>query len=381
MRTSRRGNYAILLALLLVVLLGFVAMAVDWGAVAVARIQVQAAADAGALAATAAFDDEEAAAALAQEYAGRVIVNDRPVTVGYEEVQIGAWDGASFRPTDEEPNAIKVTAHADVAMTFTRLFGVDSVRVGASAGAGPTVTRRRAPDVVLALDVTGSMSSSEIAQERAAAQSFLDCVHSRSTGDSKLGIVLFTGVDTTQIGMTEVGTGYAQLSSAISRIRGCGTSGMPECTGTNPAAGQGAALTMLAAADTPDEVGQAIILMSDGEPNPDSICASRYYTGVGWRAELKSLCTALGKSGSTQRQPTLSDYGRWSDGYVSTSEERATDVYTVYYGTEASGIDYLEDHVAAYGGYSLQTPDAAGITDAFEDICVSYSTRAAGMLF
>jgi Flp pilus assembly protein TadG len=393
MSRNRQGNTALILALSLPALLGFVAMAVDWGAVAVARNQVQSAADAAAMAATSSMDDRARAVTLAQTYAANVGINGLPVRVDAADVVFGSWDGTTFTPTDVAPNVVKVTARADLPMTLTRLFGVDSVHIASAAGAGPTVVAKRAPDIVLALDVTGSMDASEIAQERVAAQALLDCVHERSTGESRIGIVLFTGVDTVRAPMLEVGADYTELSSRIAGIRGCGSTGMPACSGTNQAAGIGGALAMLATADTPEGVGQAALVMSDGEPNADAICDASNYTGAGWRPDLQSLCAELGTTtrctGSgrrrtcttSQSQPTEATYAAWADDYVDASEAADIDVYTVYYGSETAGISFMEDHVAAGDGFSLVSPTATAMDEAFEDICQAYVGSSAGMVF
>ncbi len=395
-RPENRGNAAIILVLLLPVVLGFVAMALDWGAVSVARAQVQTAADAAAMAATASMDDQAGARRLAQSYAAEVRVNNLPVEIRDEDVVFGTWNGTTFTPTTVNPTVVKVTASADLPMTLTKIFGLDSVHVASVAGAGPRVVPKRAPDIVMALDVTGSMDANEIAQERAAAQALLDCVHDRSSGDSKIGIVLFTGVDTVQSEMLEVESGYTTLRSTIAAIRGCGSSGMPACSGTNQSAGMGGALVMLENAATPDGVGQVILVESDGEPNADSICTSSNYTATGWRPRLKTLCSALATTKTTctgsgarrkctttttQSQPTEANYQTWADSYVSEAEASDIDIYTVYYGSEAAGVAYMADHVAAGDGFSLTAPTASQMDDAFEDICEAYTGSSAGMVF
>lgn len=392
----RSGSVTVIVTVALMGLLGFVAMGLDWGAVAVARNQVQAAADAAALGATAGLDDPAQASALARAYAAQVTVNGQAAQLVGDGATLGTWDGTTFTETAINPDVVKVTAFADVPMHLTRLFGVDTVRVTATAGAASDVVARRAPDIVLALDVTGSMDAAEIAQERTAAQALLDCVHERSTGDSRIGIVLFTGVDTVRTDMLEVGTDYTALSAYIAGIRGCGTTGMPACTGTNQAAGMGSALVMLEGANTPEGVGQAVLVESDGEPNVDDICQAAHYTTTGWRPELQQLCAALRSSRTTctgtgtrrrctttavQGQPTLAHYQQWADDYVARAEASAVDIYTVYYGSEAAGIAYMADHVAAGGGFSLQTPTAAQMDDAFAEICVAYTASQAGMVF
>jgi Flp pilus assembly protein TadG len=400
LRTSRgvdrRGNVAIIFALSLPVLLGFVGMAVDWGAVHVAQTQARTAADAAALAAATSLDDPGRAVALAQGYAAAVEFHGVSMSVAEGDVEIGVWDGTTFIVTPTSPNAVRVTARATVQMGFMRLFGMDTLEVDATAGAGPEVVATRAPDLVVALDVTGSMDASEIAQERVAAQALLDCIHSRASGDSRMGIVLFTGVDTVRTPMLEVGNDYATLSAAISGVRGCGSTGMPACSGTNQAAGMGGALVMLDTVETPEGVGRAILVESDGEPNADSICVASNYTSAGWRPTLRDLCSTLTTTSTvctgsgrrrtcvtrtTQRQPTEADYTTWSDAYKASSEAAGTDIYTVYYGSDAAGVDWMQAHVRAGDGFSLVTPTAAAMDDAFEDICQAYVGTAAGLMF
>lgn len=379
----------------IVALLGFVAMSVDMGAVVVARRQVQEAADTAALGATTRLDSQPQAARVADAYAGEVRMNGRVAHIDAGDVIIGTWSGTSFAPGGASPNAVRVKAYADVPLTLTRLFGVDTLRVSAAAIAGPRVVARRAPDIVVALDVTASMDAAELAQERVAALALLDCVHDRSTGDSRMGIVLFTGVDTTRSEMLEVGADYTRIAGAIAGIRGCGTTGMPACSGTNQAAGMGAARVMLDGAGTPEGVGQVILLESDGEPNPDSICVAGNYTGRGWRPELQTLCAGLTVSKTTctgsgsrrrctttvtQGQPSLANYQAWADNYAASAEAAGIDIYTVYFGTDPTGISWLEDHVSAGAGLSLVAPTAAQMEQSFEDVCRAYTGASAGLL-
>lgn len=388
-RARRQGQVATILILVMFLVLGAAAMAVDWGQVSVARTQVQAAADAAALAASTQLDDEAAALELARAYAEQVTVNGLVPTIEDGGVEIGTWDGSTFTVGGDEPNSVRVTTVQDVPMTLTRLFGVDAVRVRGVAGAAPNVVAQRAPDIAVVLDVTGSMSTSEVASEREAAQALLDCVKARATPDSRMAIGLFTGVDTQRVAMAEVGTDYATLSAAISSIRGCGNSGMPACSGTNHAAAMGSALVLLDEAATPEGVGQVALIMSDGEPNADSICTSSNYTSSGWRPDLKAKCqtelrtctTRRGRTTCTQNQPTNADYLRWVQEYNTEAEALEIDIYTVYYGTEPAGIHYLEDYLRAGDGFSLDTPTADEIEDAFEEICTAYTATTPGLLF
>lgn len=386
--SPRRGNVAIIMVLVFFLVLGGGAMVLDWGQVSVARTQVQAAADAAALAAASSLDDPSTALSRAQAYARATTANNLRPTVDEDAVVIGEWDGSSFTPGGSAPNAVTVRTYEDVPMTLSKVFGVQSVRVHGYAGAAPDVVATRAPDIAVILDVTGSMSTSELASERAAAQALLDCVAERATTDTRMAIGLFTGVDTVLVDWSEVGPDYSTLSAKIASIRGCGSSGMPACSGTNHAAALGSALVMLQDANTPEDVGQVVLVMSDGEPNADSICSSTYYTSAGWRPDLKAKCNTLtscttrrGRTTCTQNQPTESNYLSWVQDYQSTAEDGGIDVYTVYYGTETAGINYLEDNLRAGEGFSLNTPTPSEISDAFEEICTAYTASTPGLLF
>ncbi len=143
---SRRGNTASIFALLIPALMGSVAMGVDWGAIAVARLQVQAAADAGAIAATTEMDDSTVAEALAEAYVNRVMING--VQPSLSEFTYGVWDEGNsvFTPGDVDgKNALRVRTSATIPMYFSAIFGLTEVVVTGEAGAGPEVVPNRAP--------------------------------------------------------------------------------------------------------------------------------------------------------------------------------------------------------------------------------------------
>jgi hypothetical protein len=351
-------------------------MGLDWGAVAVTRDEVQTAADAAAMVATTSLTDRPEAVRRAQAYAAQVVTNGVPVVVDDADVVVGTWRGGSFTATSTNPDAVRVSAHADLPMTLTRFFGVDSVRISAVGGAGVRIVRHRAPDLVLALDVTDTMTAADLTRQRTAAQAMVDCVVSRATPDSRIGIVVYTGLDAIRSPMLTVGDGYAGLSSLIAGIHACGTPGMPTCLGENQAAGMGSAMVMLAEAGTPDGVGQAILLESAGLPHANGICVAANYDRVGWRPELRALCGDLGGA-----QPTDATYRTWADGYSASAEASAIDIYTVYYGTDAAGILYLADHIASGSGTSASVTRGTAMDTAFEGVCSTFATSASGMIF
>lgn len=120
---DQRGQAMILAVLFLSVLLGIAAAVLDVGAWYRADRQLQATADASALAGAHALPDDQAqAAALAMEYAGK---NGGGLDEG----------GISFTQKVLPGDTIEVHAQKPMPGFFSRLFGVDSVDVGAKAKA------------------------------------------------------------------------------------------------------------------------------------------------------------------------------------------------------------------------------------------------------
>lgn len=120
---DQRGQAMILAVLFLSVLLGIAAAVLDVGAWYRADRQLQATADASALAGAHALPDNQAqAATLAMEYAGK---NGGGLDEG----------GISFTQKVLPGDTIEVHAQKPMPGFFSKLFGVDSVNVGAKAKA------------------------------------------------------------------------------------------------------------------------------------------------------------------------------------------------------------------------------------------------------
>ncbi len=128
---QERGASAVLVAILLVPLLGFAAIAVDVGALYVERGQLQNGADAAAL-------------AIAQDCATDGVCTGSAATAA-SFADANANDGAAnvLTPTFPTSNSVTVTSSTRVAGTnadaishpFARFIGVDSTTVGAAATA------------------------------------------------------------------------------------------------------------------------------------------------------------------------------------------------------------------------------------------------------
>ena len=118
-RHHRRGSYAIMVALLMIVLLGFAALAIDLSYLRLARLQAQNAADAGAHAALTEFRvtrDEDAARARAVQIVNLNRVAGDPAVIDPDaDVTFGGWDfpSHSFNADAEFVNAVEVTVRRE----------------------------------------------------------------------------------------------------------------------------------------------------------------------------------------------------------------------------------------------------------------------------
>ena len=157
------GVTAILVAIVMVVLIGITALAVDIGYVAATKNELQNVADAAALAAAnqlgaiyrgMSYDDQETyecgaedsatIKGVADDVAFKNIAGGENIIFSDGDVRIGDWDGNGFTETDAQPDAVQVTARRDGAANgpittfFAKIFGVNTVDVAADAIAALT---------------------------------------------------------------------------------------------------------------------------------------------------------------------------------------------------------------------------------------------------
>jgi len=147
---SEKGVTAIIVALLLVVLLGVAALAIDVGYLALAKNQCQNAVDAAALAGARKLgenydtnvsppdtnvDSVAQATAQANKAAGK------DVEVALENIEVGVWGTEAGKPTPHFyvpvnnffPNAVRVTTNTTFDSFFARIFGKSTLDTGATA--------------------------------------------------------------------------------------------------------------------------------------------------------------------------------------------------------------------------------------------------------
>jgi Flp pilus assembly protein TadG len=143
-------------------LLGIIAFALDLGYIVLVRTQLQAAADAAAMAAAATMSSpRNEMIAEAQRYAGYHVAGGRVVKLRDVDVEYGTWDATRriFTTSEDPGNAVRVTAHADSttngerSLFFGKIFNHISFPAQASA-----VAMANPRDIAFVVDLSGSMN-------------------------------------------------------------------------------------------------------------------------------------------------------------------------------------------------------------------------------
>ncbi len=153
------GQALVLVAITMVVLIGFVGLAIDVGNAYLTQRDLQKAADAAALAGALELPNATAAAAVAQDYGAQSggknpakLVDDAAMTVTTRCVtSLGCAPSRGIHT-----NVIAVTEEASVPTYFAKLLGFDSFDVSAKATACSPCAAKPL-DIMLVLDRTGSM--------------------------------------------------------------------------------------------------------------------------------------------------------------------------------------------------------------------------------
>jgi hypothetical protein len=153
-RSSESGQVMpLLLCGALVVMLGFAAFAIDVGRAYFAKRQLQASADAAALAGAQNLPDPSAAMALAAQFGP----SGKNPPKNVQNVQISmSTKCLKSAPGCSPANAIVVEESGDVPTKFARILGIDSFNVHAKATACSPCGQKPL-DVMLVIDRTGSM--------------------------------------------------------------------------------------------------------------------------------------------------------------------------------------------------------------------------------
>ena len=192
--SDRRGASLVAMVFLIVVVIGMTAFSMEVGRMYLLHNQIQKAVDAGTLAATLKLIEDPDATTEAAAAAEQFIQANR-VGLGVEvaaesiAVEIGQWDNDTkvFTVTGTDPNAVRVTGTQDnEPFFFARIFGQtvfssDATAIASGSG-GPL-------DIMMVLDLSGSMSSNgRIQALRNAAPTFVDVIEEFG-GDDQVGVM------------------------------------------------------------------------------------------------------------------------------------------------------------------------------------------------
>ena len=391
MDRSRRGSYAALFGVSILVFLGFAALAVDAALVRLGDTEVQAIADASAQAALLrlrASGDRAHATWAAEQVAVRNHVTGSPAALA--EIEFGIYDGASFSVHPTRANAVRVQISADVPLVFSTLWGQSSVPLTVSAAAAT-----RSLHAVVVVDITNSWNQSNFEDARAGAVAVFDQIAATRGPDDKIGMVVFTGqfgIEQTPLTtvdhavVTGVRDEWAALRTASKAgwpepgtSDGCGVYGGESADdfsnpaggcfphmwreyldeyGTDHAVGIEMALTMFAEQNDPS-VYRALILLTDGEPNGTGPHQSRIDDGF---VEDRWRYTFVGDQRGTAE--VINQSVGWSNTAWANHEVH---VWAVSYIAWAA---WLED-VAQGDGSFIRATDSGDLVPIFEDIAES----------
>ncbi len=158
----RRAAVLVLSAILMVAILGMVAFGLDMGYIVLARTQLQASADAAAMAAAGIMAGPPAETyRVATSFAGLHTAAGKSVELHDTDVEFGTWDTNSrvFMPSADPGNALRVTCYRDAnhggaaPLFFARILGINNFTVKAQA-----IAMCNPRDIAFVVDLSGSMN-------------------------------------------------------------------------------------------------------------------------------------------------------------------------------------------------------------------------------
>ena len=182
---DRRGSVAMLFAALLVPIVAFSGMAVNFARTFEIRTNMQIAADAASMA---------AATASASSTAQRIQIAE---SVFVANAKLSKFGLQATPSVSVAPGSVQVTANASVPTAFMKLVSIDEVDVRVESG---VATAGKTLELAMMLDVTGSMWGQQIADMKWAAKDFIDIVMPSGGGNSPTKIALMPFADRVNAG-------------------------------------------------------------------------------------------------------------------------------------------------------------------------------------
>ena len=177
---TQRGTVMVTFVLLLLMLLGFAALAIEVGRWYAIKAELSKAVDAAALATARNISNPFVDLTALMDEVGRE--NFSPGKLGSDP------DSLSFTLTRPDEHKVAVTGHVETNTLMSKLFGVDRIALSNSG-----VGEKNKVEIMLVLDRSGSMSGS-LSNLKTAARSFVD-FFSDTQAEDKMGLITYaTGV-------------------------------------------------------------------------------------------------------------------------------------------------------------------------------------------
>jgi Mg-chelatase subunit ChlD len=214
----RRGSVTVLAAVLIVVLLAMVAFAVDCGFIALTRTDLQAAADAGALAGAGELPQSSRSGREAARWFAQKNVEEAEV-----DVVTGNWDWDQrlFNPGERPTNAVQVS----LSQTKTPLFFANVMGRRHFDSSARAIATYRQRDIMLVLDFSGSMNSHDkVGQLKESVDLFFRALDD-SGGYDRVGFVAYSTKAELEIGLTH---DYRSINRIVQKKKATGWTNIGE---------------------------------------------------------------------------------------------------------------------------------------------------------
>jgi hypothetical protein len=224
----RRGNYTIIAAAGLPVILGFTAMAVDGMRVQLAKAQLSQAADGIAHAALISMRDRDSAHEIrvkARKYGKTNDIFGNDVNIkSWKHMKFGFWDFETNTWTEKSAmqNAVRVTLNRDndnrdgpLQMMLTPMMGLNYMDLQSE---NASIAAMRTRDTVVVVDTTGSFVN-EMPDAKKAALTLLTTMRERYIPGDRVGMATFVGDG--QL-FTPLKDGYTEYASIYASWSGTG---------------------------------------------------------------------------------------------------------------------------------------------------------------
>jgi hypothetical protein len=246
---NHRGAVLIIFAILLLVFIGFVALAIDVGRWYTVRSElsksVDAAAIAGAKNISNPFLGTDGNLRLAEE------IGRQNFSSGY----LMTTDTPTFTATTLEDHRIQVTGAVNSPGNLAALFGVDQVPTSASG-----IARKNEVEIMLVLDRSGSMLGTKMRDLKTAALSFISYFEETQDQD-KMGLISFATTASVDVNL---GNNYvSSMNNHINAMNANGATNAEDALARTLGAG---GLTDQTGVPGESRVQQFVIFFSDGMP-------------------------------------------------------------------------------------------------------------------